>query len=314
MSSKDDQPPAGPPPSYMQATGSSTTPASANNATSASSRLQVPQRTGASGIPDERRRSMEDEVRPLPPGWVRQYDAREGHQFFVDTKANPPRSIWHHPYDDDEYLRGLSSEEREYLQESERLPSHKMHDLYGDSTEEEGTSSSHRTEPELPPRPGPGARKSSKAGLGSKLKDKLTGKTKEERELERARKAEEERQYYEAHQKFRQAMDQAMRTGQPVFFAKDKDGRDVYVEPPGGPGGRMYGGAGYGAQPGAHMINPYANGPYANPNARFIRPQQPYARPYGSGYGGYPYGGGMGMGMPMMGGLMGGMLLGGLMF
>lgn len=121
-------------------------------------------------------------------------------------------------------------------------------------------------------------------------------------------------------------MQEAMQTGQPVFLAKDKDGKDVYVEPPGGPGGR--GGPGaysgeYGMRPdGTRMINPYANGPYADPNARFIRPQQQYSRPmgygYGGGYGGYGGGmygrGGMGYGMPMMGGLMGGMMLGGLLF
>lgn len=297
-----EQPPAGPPPSYSQATGSSTASAKAHNATNTTSHLQVPQTTGRSGIPVDRRRSMEDEARPLPAGWIRQFDSREGHQFFVDTKAHPPRSIWHHPYDDDDYLKSLSSEERERLQESDRLPSHKMHDTAGESTDEDGPSSPNYPSAELPPRP-----TNKKEGFGSKLKDKLTGTTKEERQRQRAQRAEEERQYYEAHQKFRVAMDEAMRTGQPVYFAKDKDGRDVYVEPPGGMGG----GATYGPN-GARMVSPYANGPYADPNARFIRPQQPYNRPYGYGYGG-GYGG-MGMGMPMMGGLMGGMLLGGLLF
>jgi hypothetical protein len=290
MSSNEDQPPAGPPPSYSQATGSSTASKGAHNTTtSPSSHLQVPNTTGSNAIPIDDRRSMEDEARPLPAGWVRQYDTSEGHQFFVDTKANPPRSIWHHPYDDDEYLRTLSSEEREHLQESDKLPSHKLHD--GESTDEEGSSTSQRPSAELPPRPGAGDRRPSKGGFGTKLKDKLTGTTKEERQRQRAQRAEEERQYYEAHQKFRIAMDQAMRTGQPVFFAKDKDGRDVYVEPPGGPGGYRGQAPQYGAQQGrpgqgGRMINPYSNGPYADPNARFIRPQQPYNRPYGYGYGG----------------------------
>lgn len=38
--------------------------------------------------------------RPLPEGWVRQLDPNTGHHFYVDTKANPPKSIWQHPYDD----------------------------------------------------------------------------------------------------------------------------------------------------------------------------------------------------------------------
>jgi hypothetical protein len=318
--------PAGAPPSYTQATGNS----QPSSKTTGASHLQVPGSGNSSRVPIDRRRSMEDEARPLPAGWVRQFDSKEGHQFFVDTHANPPRSIWHHPYDDDTYLKSLSSEERERLQESDRLPSHKMHDTTGESTDEDSPSTGRYTDPALPPRP-----VKQKEGLGSKLKDKLTGKTKEERQQERAQRAEQERQYYEAHQKFRLAMDKAMQTGQPVFFAKDKDGKDVYVEPPGGPGGRggpaAYSGE-YGIRPdGTRMINPYANGngPYADPNARFIRPQQPYARPmgygyggggggfgYGGGYGRYGgnYGGGMGYGMPMMGGLMGGMMLGGLLF
>lgn len=308
-------PPAGAPPSYTQAVGS-TKPSSK---TTGASTLQVPGANNSNRIPIDRRRSMEDEARPLPDGWVRQYDSKEGHQFFVDTHADPPRSIWHHPYDDDTYLKSLSSEEREHLQESDRLPSHKMtHDTAGESTDED---THHHGNPSLPSRPS-----HKKEGLGSKLKDKLTGKTKEERQAERAQRAEQERQSYEAHQKFRHAMQEAMQTGQPVFLAKDKDGKDVYVEPPGGPGGR--GGPGaysgeYGMRPdGTRMINPYANGPYADPNARFIRPQQQYSRPmgygYGGGYGGYGGGmygrGGMGYGMPMMGGLMGGMMLGGLLF
>ena len=227
---------------------------------------------------------MEDEARPLPSGWIRQWDSKERHHFYVDTAANPPRSIWHHPYDDDDYLRGLSSEERERLQESDRLPSHKMHSMQGDSSEEDDPSSPYKPGAELPPRPTARDRKASKAGLGTRMKDKLTGTTKEERQAQRAKQAEEERKYYEMHQKYRQAMDEAMRTGQPVFVAKDKDGRDVYIEPPGGPGASGY--ASQQGRSGAQMLNPYTNGPYANPNARFVRPQAQYARPMGYGYGG----------------------------
>ena len=66
------------PPSYQEAvtTGGSNKKAGG---------LQVPE------IPADRRRSMEDEHRSLPRGWVRQYDDRNHHQFFVDTNADPPR-------------------------------------------------------------------------------------------------------------------------------------------------------------------------------------------------------------------------------
>ena len=166
------------PPSYDQVQAQST---GASLRTAGSNTLHVP---GSSGIPPNARRSMEDEARDLPPGWVRQYDTKEHHQFFVDTRAKPPRSIWHHPYDDEEYLATLTSEERERLQETHRTPS--AADLEMDLTDEEdgdhhdvkgaaapsGVPSSANAE--LPPRP---TTDSKKAGIGRKFKDKVTGKT-----------------------------------------------------------------------------------------------------------------------------------------
>jgi hypothetical protein len=139
-----------------------------------------------------------------------------------------------------------------------------------------------------------------KKTFGEKLKDKVTGTTHEERTRMRAQRDKEEREYYEAHMRLRQAMQRAEMTGKPQFFAKDKNGQDIYIEPSGGAG------MGYGGYSRGYGVNPYANGPYANPNTRFIRPTAQYGRPYG------PYGGGLGM--PIAGGLLGGMLLGGLMF
>lgn len=291
------------PPDYYTAT------ATGSSTASKKSHLEVP---GAhNGIPAASRRSMEDEHRPLPEGWVRQWDDREQHQFFVDTKADPPRSTWVHPHDDETYLNSLTSEQRELLQEQER-------DWKYDHTDDESTSK--KTSPaksakpisaqntgssfptDLPPR---GSTSGSSSGGGKltfseKMKQKVTGQTKEERAKEKALREEEERQYYEAHVKFRQALQQAQMTGQPVWFARDPQGHDVYVEPP-NTYGRTYGNNAYG-------YNPYQSGPYANPNARFIRPP--------GAYGGRPYGGrpGGGMGMPIAGGMLGGMLLGGLLF
>jgi len=259
------------------------------------------------GIPPSTRRSMEDESRPLPSGWIRQFDAKEQHQFFVDTNAKPPRSIWHHPYDDEQYLSTLSSEERERIQELHKTPS--KADLAAESTDDEddhhqkgslfgkgsAATGGHASLPDRPPE---------KQSLARRMKDKMTGTTHEQREQLRRERAEQERKDYEAHMAFRQAMARAMETGQPQLFAKDKDGKDVYVEPPGGAG---YTGGSYGMQPSGYGYNPYSQGPYANANARFIRPDYAYSRPYGMGYGG-------GMGMPLMGGMMGGMMLGGLLF
>lgn len=236
---------------------------------------------------------MEDLQRPLPEGWVRSYDPTSNHQFFVDTKVDPPKSYWEHPLDVPEVVKSLSTEERERLQEEEdRLRKQARSSM--DHSEDETHGG---TGPALPDRPS-----KSKKTFGEKLKDKVTGSTHEERERHRAQRAEEERQNYEMHLKLRRAMQQAQVTGQPQFLAKDRDGKNVYIEPPGGPG---YGYGGYGPQ--GYGVNPYSSGPYADPNARFVRPNNPYNRPYG------PYGGG-GFGLPIAGGLLGGLLLGGLLF
>lgn len=241
---------------------------------------------------------MEDEGRPLPKGWVRQYDDQSHHQFFVDTASNPPRSIWHHPYDDEDYLSTQSSEERERIQELSKVPT--PADLVAESSDEEDHGH------ELPPRPGKQSATSQsgeKIGgvhrLGRRMKDKVTSTTHEQREAERKQRAERERQEYERHQTYRRAMSQAMQTGQPQYLGKDHQGKDVYIAPPEGMD------AGYSTYNG-RMVNPYAQGPYTNPNARFIRPQVGYQRPYGYGYGG-------GYGLPLAGGLAGGMLLGGML-
>lgn len=37
----------------------------------------------------DRRRSMESEERPLPEGWVRQWDANSQHHFYVSPSRSP---------------------------------------------------------------------------------------------------------------------------------------------------------------------------------------------------------------------------------
>jgi hypothetical protein len=54
---------------------------------------------------EDGRRSMDDEQRELPQGWVRCFDAKQEHHFYVDTATK--RSTWVHPYDDPEYLQSL---------------------------------------------------------------------------------------------------------------------------------------------------------------------------------------------------------------
>ncbi|KAL4242202.1 hypothetical protein ABKN59_001894 [Abortiporus biennis] len=43
-------------------------------------------------------------INELPPGWVEQFDSRANQPFWVDTNAKPLRSIWVHPYEDEQFL------------------------------------------------------------------------------------------------------------------------------------------------------------------------------------------------------------------
>lgn len=127
--------------------------------------------------------------------------------------------------------------------------------------------------------------------------------THEQREEERRSRAQREQEMYERHMRIRQAMARAQQTGQPQFVGKDSDGKDVYIEPP------MYQ-APYGGYPGrGYGVDPYRGGIYTTPDARYIRPPNPYMRQRGYGYGG-------GYGLPLMlgGGLLGGLLIGDALF
>lgn len=241
---------------------------------------------------------MEDEHRELPSGWVRQFDAETHHQFFVDTTANPPRSIWSHPYDDPTYMQSLPAEERAHIQGLHRVPSNA--DIAAESSDDDHET--HSASAALPRRPSPPIGATHR--FGRKMKDKLTHTTHEQRQLDRAKRAKEEERAYKQHQAFRQALSRAAETGEPQLLGKDHNGKDVYIEPP------------YGAQPGypgyqqgGYGYNPYQQGPYHNPQARYLRPQMPYSRPYGYGYGG-GYGLPIGMGLPLGLGLGGGLLMG----
>jgi hypothetical protein len=285
---------------------------------------------------------MELESRPLPKGWVRTLDPESGHQFYVDTRTDPPRSIWDHPYDDEQYLSTLPSEERERI-EQENMKSYlgngrhdpSMEDIiHGHSDIEDesgdhksksrhsgaavaggavaaGAASSSAAPADLPPRPtdGKGKGKDSRS-FGRKFKDKVTGTTHEEREVTRRKREEEEQRAYQQHLKIREAMQKAMQTGESQYLGKNRNGEDVWLQPP--PRGQMgygggYPGGGIGMAPGygyGRMYNPYMAGPYCGPGV-YARPMGPYAR---RGYGG------AGMPLALGGGLLAGGLLGGMMF
>jgi hypothetical protein len=251
---------------------------------------------------------MEDEARPLPEGWVRQFDATSRHQFFVDTRRNPPRAIWHHPYDDEEYMNSLSHDERSRIQSLHRVPTDA--DIQAESSDPDTDNEHH-----LPPRE---EKPKGVSKFTRKMKDKLTSSTHEDRERAREQRAREEQAAYERHQHIRNCMAKAIETGQPQLLGKDKQGKDVYIEPPPqgmgyGMGGGMGGMGGYGMGGGYPGRMGYGGGGYGwgagpyGPNSMMLRPNVGYGRPYGGGYGG-------GMGLPLVGGLAGGALLGSLLF
>lgn len=297
--------PSDPPPPYTPSANAA--PQQSTN----SNTLRVP--NTRNGIPPQSRRSMEDEARPLPPGWARQYDAETHHQFFVDTAARPPRSIWCHPFDDETYLASLPADERARIQSLHRVPT--PQDINAESS---GDDEHEHVKPA--DRAHKADRPTGVHKLTRKMKDALTSSTHEEREAERAQRARDEAAAYERHQHIRRQMSRAMETGEPQLLGRDRNGKEVYIEPPQMRQGYRYGGGGYG-------YNPFASGVYGYPGAmgmgmggggvsmmgggfgpqRYARPAYPYSRPYGGGYGG-------GFGMPLLGGLAGGAVLGGLLF
>ncbi len=303
--------PADPSPSYEQAVegGPDALPAQVRN-----------------GIPLHARRSMEDELRPLPHGWVREFDPETQHQFFVDTMSSPYRSIWQHPYDNEAYLDSLPLSEREAIRISRSGPHRRPSaediaaELTDDSDSDAGSSDSHKDTS--------AGSKGNKFSLGRKLKDHLTGTTHEERAAERTRRAAAEHEMYRQHRILRRAMFEAMRSGRPQLIGRDENRVHVFLEAPGhtfpgvtavtrlspylseisydgsdgrrpGPRGRylrpegdMYG-CGYGG---------YGCGKFAG--GRWDRPVDPYSRDAGRGFGG-------GMGVPMTMPLLAGLMLGG---
>lgn len=294
MSSNPSQPTEAPP-SYEQVSGSSRPAAattSANAAASGSSHLGVPKQDEAAV-----RKSMEDMLRPLPKGWIRQYDPSTQHNFFVDTQAKPPRSIWVHPFDDEQYQREHPDEIK---RERERIE--REHMVHADTDDEDDdhhhSSSKHHSSSATATTGAAAGSQAQPKGMkkfGRSLKDKLTNTTHAEREAKRQAQKEAEQRAYQQHQAIRRALQTATQTGQPQLVGRDKQGRDIYAQPP-PPGAYGYGATlGYG--PYQTMDGPYgAYGPYS-------RPMGPYSRPYGYG-----------AGMPILGGLAGGMLLGGLLF
>ncbi|KAG1846870.1 hypothetical protein F4604DRAFT_1894885 [Suillus subluteus] len=223
---------------------------------------------------------------PLPEGWIQEYDPQQKHPFWVDTTADPPRAIWVHPYEDEQFL----SENPDIKAKVEKLrapladppPYEKRRHSFSAgetaaSLHADAMSSGSAGSPPIDEH-----QEERKRGMFGKLKDKAIG-TKEEREAHKKQKAEERARDEELRREARR---------------RNLEQRAAYMQqnggyPPYGYGYPGYSGGGYGPS----QYGPPAGDPYAYNDGRYGR---------GSRRGGF----GGGMALPLLGGLAGGLLLG----
>jgi len=110
----------------------------------------------------------------------------------VDTKANPPRSIWTHPYEDGEFLKAHPDVREKINIDGFRGSESNLHPPSFEESQRRhsfgGASSSSR--PQATSTSPAKLKKRNDRGFLGKLKDKAIG-TKEEREAEKKRRQEE---------------------------------------------------------------------------------------------------------------------------
>lgn len=253
---------------------------------------------------------MDDERRELPEGWVRCWDPKNEHHFYVDTATK--RSTWLHPYDDPEFLRTLPEHHPAHPNSAEATAMRKRGEDEALLVQKARSHSSSQPGPSSPPK-GAGAGATNPDGSHAwpqheehrnwiqRKKDKLIG-TKEERA-----KAKEDRRKAkaEALRKRREMEEQYLKRRQELMRQQlnDPNIRNYYASDP-----FMYSApAGPYSRAGGLYASPYG---YGYPGGYGRRYGYGYGSPYGYGYG--PGGLGMGGGLMLGGGagLLGGMLLG----
>jgi hypothetical protein len=204
----------------------------------------------------------------------------------VDTKADPPRAIWTHPYEDEQYLRE-HPDVREKVgslprqQDSKDSPASKprRHSF-------NGRDSASMVPDDDAASPDSSKKEKEKRGFFGKLKDKAIG-TKEEREAHKREQARIERERQRQHAEMISA--QRARYAQQQQQQQDYYNRGLYPAGPSQPR--------YGPPPGAPYM--YDSG---------------YGPGYGYGNGGYQrQGASTGSALPILGALAGGLLLGDLL-
>ncbi|KAF9650033.1 hypothetical protein BDM02DRAFT_1526754 [Thelephora ganbajun] len=132
--------------------------------------------------------TMQSERYPLPFGWIKEFDQTSGRSFYVDTKANPPRSIWTHPYEDEEYLKA-HPDVREKL-DTGRFGGSDSNLLPPSFEESQRRHSSSSSQPQATTTSTAGSSGRKHRGPLGMLKDQVFG-SKEERKAEKKRKEED---------------------------------------------------------------------------------------------------------------------------
>jgi len=251
----------------------------------------------------------------LPDGWVRQYDDQQKHPYWVDTKSKPPRAIWVHPYEDEQFLDAHPEIRERLAKTRETTPPPSTDELPPPYTPRRHSySGPSKSGSDMDPKSKSGKGSTSNAVAGSssgagssragsskeaqmaeakrrgffgKIKDKAIG-TKEEREEARRqeaiiqrRRAEQRRRAYEEMRRQEEEYRRQQAENARLYYQQQPQyGRSYYAPPTGDPYGyNNYGGyESYG---------------------RYQHPQQ------SSGFGG--------VGLPLLGGLAGGLILGDLL-
>lgn len=279
--------------------------------------------------------------RPLPAGWVKEFDSNSNRNYYVDTLATPPRSIWVHPLDDPEFTRAHQLDGDDDLDSDDGRSGHNSrppsaqsgvsdsgklkkspypdekksrrnddddNHLHVPSTAGASSSSSSGRHSRTPSQQSVASVNSQqkKRGFFGKLKDELIG-TKEERAAAKAqreaRRKEEERLYYERRDAM---MARRLQEQEAERQAWERAGRQYQQQ-------RQQ----YGYRTGPPQMNAYGGPTYQDPYTYGASPygRRGYGNSYGNGYGQQRGGGsGLGGGAALAGGLIGGLLLGDLLF
>jgi hypothetical protein len=116
--------------------------------------------------------------------------------FVLDSfiQANPHRSIWVHPYDDEEYIRSIpDSHPSQQGRASGALPEQSTHHEMSNTLSAAEIRERREAQDGRTKTAAAEAEKEHEKSFGDKLKEKLTGSTKQERDQKKRQRIQQER-------------------------------------------------------------------------------------------------------------------------